>query len=186
MIDRMRRSRRAILLAGNRGNWMKFLTKSLLCSAVLAAGVAQAGVPAVERTQYFNAAAHCQASLSKFDDALRKRPLAVQNEGTTSVFVTCAIPTQGQVQGLEVYVSSQDGSDAPVACTAVTGWHGGTNYYATKVTDTAYGYGGFFWNASDFVEGATEFPTSFLAMSCKLAPGTGLNDFWLHYSETVG
>ncbi|MGY0613225.1 MULTISPECIES: hypothetical protein [unclassified Luteimonas] len=166
---------------------MKFLMKSLLCSAVVAAGVAQAGVPAmVERTQYFNAAAHCQASLSKFDDALRKRPLALQNEGTTSAFVTCAIPTQGQVDGLEVYVSSHDGSAAPVACTAVTGWHGGTNYYVTQVTDTASGYAGFYWAASDFVEGATVFPNGYLALSCNLAPGTGLNDFWLHYSETVG
>lgn len=166
---------------------MKVLIKSLLCSAVVVAGVAQAGVATVERTQYFNAPAHCQGALPNFEGALRKRPLALQNEGTTNAFVTCAIPTQGRVDGLEIYIATHDESVAPVTCTVVTGYNGGTNYYAPQTTNTdPTGYAGFYWDAGDFEEGASEFPSGYLAVSCNLAPGTGLNDFWLYYSETIG
>jgi hypothetical protein len=168
---------------------MNLLTKSVLCTAILASGFAHAGeAPTVSRTTYFNAPAHCQGALPNFEGALRKRPLALQNEGTSSAFVTCAIPTQGRVSGLEVYVSTHNGTSSPVTCTAVTGWKGGTNHYVPKTveTDASGEWAVFFWAPGDFVPDATAFPNGYIALSCNLAPGTGLNDFWVYSSETVG
>jgi hypothetical protein len=164
---------------------MKFLITPLLVSAVLASGIAHAGTVAVARTQHFNAPAHCQGALPNFEGALRKRPLALQNEGTSNAFVTCAIPTQGRVDGLEVYGSSHAGVAGNVDCTLVSGYKGGTNNYIPKsMTTTADGeWAGSYWDGSDFPGEPELMPSSFIAVSCNLAPGTGLNDFWLYYSE---
>ncbi len=167
---------------------MKLLISSVLGSALLASGIAQAGeVVTANRTQYFNAPAHCQGALPNFEGSLRKRPLALQNEGATSAYVTCAIPTQGRVEALEMYASSHDGSASEVTCTAVTGYKGGTNLYVpqTVVTSADGDWTGLVWEAEDF-QSVDVFPSSYIALSCNLAPGTGLNDFWLYYSEVIG
>lgn len=167
---------------------MKLLISSVLGSALLVSGVAQAGeAPTVDRTTYFNAPAHCQGALPNFDASLRKRPLGLQNEGPTNAFVTCAIPTQGRVQALEMYASSHNGTATPVTCTMVTGYKGGDNFYVPKTLTTSDtgGWTGFYWSASDF-EADGDIPSSYIAVSCNLAPGTGLNDFWLYSAESVG
>lgn len=163
---------------------MKFLIKPLLFSAVLASGMAHAGV-LNERTQYFNAPAHCQGALPNFEGSLRKRPLALQNEGTGNAFVTCAIPTQDNVRSLEIYMSSHDGNEATVSCTLVTSYKGGSNAYlpASTVVPSDGRYARVMWSASDFPGTPGFFPSAFVSVSCNLPAGTGLNDFRLYYAE---
>ena len=164
--------------------------RPLVCAAVLAPAmmaVGPAGAVDQFRTHYFNAGAHCQGALPNFEGSIRKRPLGVQNEGTSNAFVTCGVPTQGRITGLEVYATTFSGADAQVTCTAVSGWQGGSNdYVPMTVTTPANGnWAGMFWEPSDF--GGTDFfPSNFVALSCNLAPGTGLNDFWLAYLEDIG
>ncbi len=61
---------------------------------VLAIGASFASFDAQAVTQnrrfQANATSYCQAALPAFEGAIRKRPLAVQNEGTTNAFVTCS------------------------------------------------------------------------------------------------
>lgn len=164
---------------------MKLLIATVLCTAALASGTASA--VDVERTQYFNAPAHCQGALPNFEGALRKRPLALQNEGTSNAFVTCVIPNQGRVLAVEVYASSHNGTAGTIECTMVSGWKGGTNHYLPQSTVTpADGtWTGFVWEGADF-PGAPVFMPGYIGLSCNLPAGTGLNDFWVYYVEGVG
>lgn len=72
----------------------RFVSPCVLAAAIVAAPAAVEAAP-IERTLYVNASAHCQAALPVFDGLIRKRPLAVVNEGQAGAFVTCAIPMQG-------------------------------------------------------------------------------------------
>lgn len=165
---------------------MKLLIAPLLCSAVLASGTAH-GVD-ISRTQYFNAPAHCQGALPNFEGAIRKRPLALQNEGTSNAFVTCVIPNQGRVEAIEVYASSHNGVAGTVECTLVSGWKGGTNHYLPQTTATPAdgGWAGLVWEGVDFPGAPVLMPSNYLGLSCNLPAGTGLNDFWVYYVENVG
>ncbi|MGY1458537.1 MULTISPECIES: hypothetical protein [unclassified Luteimonas] len=48
---------------------------------------------ATERVQRVSASAVCEAPLPVYDITLRKRPIGIGNEGTTNIFVSCALPT---------------------------------------------------------------------------------------------
>lgn len=166
-------------------NMLRSMAGAALLAPVLAVP-GPANAADMVRTHSFNAPAHCQGALPNFEGNLRKRPLALHNEGASTAFVTCAVPTQGRVTELRVSLWKQ-GYDVSgtVTCTAVAGAMLDTNRYLTK---SAFMYenvvGEFVFSAEDFGGGGTNFlPSSFLGVSCSLSPGTILGAFRLSYYE---
>lgn len=65
---------------------------ALAPGAVMSIDADAATLPRVSAT---NPAGICQGALPAFETAIRKRPLAVQNEGDSTTFVTCSFTAQG-------------------------------------------------------------------------------------------
>ncbi|MEP6632702.1 MAG: hypothetical protein ABJA62_00680 [Luteimonas sp.] len=136
-----------------------------------------------------NATSYCQTALPIFDGQVRKRPLAVQNEGTSNAFITCSFTRHfNAVAATAITMYSQNNSAAAkdLTCTLVTGHAGGpTQFVAKTVTLPADGTQKFMrWLAADFTGGT--FPDEQYSMTCNLLPGVGLNDSYLSFDEDVG
>lgn len=152
--------------------------------AIMAAGPVPALAADVAVTSASNATGLCQSALPVFDGVIRKRPLAIQNEGTSDAFISCAMTFDEYVaypSKATVYAGSIDGAAHQVSCTAITGRARGFNYRATKtITVPASGDPvAFVWEAYDFYLGASNFPSPLLSLTCLLPPGTGLNDTYV-------
>lgn len=96
--------------------------------ASLAAGVAMvpiASAAIVDRTETVMPAENCQPALPAYDGNIRKRPLAVQNEGTTIAFVTCGMKGAFAARPINrtVSITLANTSSTPVSatCTLVDG-----------------------------------------------------------------
>ena len=150
-------------------------------------------IPATAQTIHANVSqptARCQGALPAFETAIRKRPLAVQNEGTIASFVTCSFEfdayeaLDSSALMLDTYFVNNTDADVTVACTAVTGWAGGDNeYVAQSVTIPAGGTfedGNLFWFAEDFAEGGMG--TGLVSISCRLPQGAGVADTYIYWA----
>lgn len=128
----------------------------------------------------------CQGALPNFEGAIRKRPLAVQNEGSTNAFITCAFATEsGQAldgsRSLSTWFFNANAAATDVACTAVSGYQTGANEFVSKSVSIGPGeQGQLFWNDADFAE---EGLGDLVAISCNLAPGIGINDTYINWVE---
>ena len=148
-------------------------------------------VPVTAQDIHVNASqpvARCQSALPVFDTLIRKRPLAVQNEGTGPAFITCGFEFDaGQATNfaplmVDTYFSNNTDADIEITCTGVTGWAGGDNEYVAFSTtipavDPEEGDGNIFWEDADFEGGGME--TSLIAISCNLPAGVGINDTYI-------
>src|SRR5690606_12832179 len=102
-----------------------YMRNSIVTSAALLAaglGMAAPGNAFAEITRQ-NATGMCQGALPAFDTQIRKRPLAVRNEGTAPAFVSCSLAgTQGEVhESVEIVFTNSGATDAVVNCTVVSG-----------------------------------------------------------------
>ncbi len=128
---------------------MSFSTRSAASPHVLlamAAGVLlpmlTAAAAPVTRTEVGSAVKHCQAALPAYEGQIRKRPKALQNEGSTTVFVTCGFEGRGIGSGimspnarqLTVYFNNYTGELQSVTCTAVEGGNGTGSITRTRVS----------------------------------------------------
>ncbi|MEO6138716.1 MAG: hypothetical protein ABIP11_08660, partial [Luteimonas sp.] len=92
----------------------------------LASAFASGDASAVTKQRSFvqNATGACQSALPVFDGQIRKRPLAVQNEGTSAAFVSCSfMDTDRSVNGVTdvfLYADNNTSSSVTVNCTLVT------------------------------------------------------------------
>lgn len=95
-------------------------TTTAILGAALAMGAP--GIASAEITRQ-NAAGMCQGALPAFDTQIRKRPLAIRNEGTQPAFVSCSLPaTNGQMHSsVEIIFANSNAAPASVNCTVVTG-----------------------------------------------------------------
>lgn len=160
----------------------------------LGAAPGDVGAETLRRFMTQNPTAICQAALPVYDGQIRKRPKAVQNEGTTPAFVTCSWITQGSVGnstanpvGLVLNVSVNDGQPDHVTCVGVLGKQGQTFNTYTRGTDL-HSNGGtrlLEWGPSDF-GGSTTFPSGLISVSCLLNPGVGINSSEIYFMEYVG
>ena len=135
-----------------------------------------------------NPTAICQGALPNFEGAIRKRPLAVQNEGTTSSFVTCSFLTGynpeawGQVNYFGLYLINSSSTAKTVTCTGVAGYDsGGENAYVSKqvsVPANRAAQESVFFTAEDN-DGNGYYPM--VSMSCSIPPGVGINDTYVVY-----
>lgn len=152
-------------------------------------------VPATAQELHSNSsqpAARCQSALPVFDTLLRKRPLAVQNEGDSPTFISCAfefdsgVAVDSSALLLDTYFSNFSGADVEVSCTAVTGFSGGDNEYVSfsvmvpnESTDPEDG--NLYWFDTDFEGGGMA--TGLVAISCNLPAGVGINDTYIYWDE---
>lgn len=171
---------------------------ALSCGLAIAAASFAPGAEAalVERIEYFNASAHCQAALPAYDGMIRKRPLAVVNEDTRTAFVTCALPTPGRIALLQVFASNKGATAVQLTCTAISGIEGEGSSYRVPRTVTLPATGErvqmFWWGT--YYGGPLASPAGepnffigpYLAVSCTLPASTSLNNFILTYSEEIG
>lgn len=157
-----------------------------LLAAVLLPGTAAAVEEEMETSA--NATASCQGALPNFEGSIRKRPLAVQNEGTANTFVTCSfsseydVDDQRQVSYFGAWMSNRSSTPKVVTCTGVAGYDGYSDnvYVAQTVTVPANSAGQsniFFEPADNGGEGY--YPL--VSMSCAIPPGIGINDTYVGY-----
>ncbi len=165
---------------------MSFL-RPLLCvvSVSMAAGLASP-VHAAVRSEVILASENCQPALPAFDGSIRKRPLAMQNEGTATAFITCsfvgvpnASPSHTEVSIVFINTDSQDRA---VACTLVDGRSGFTDpaYFPQQVSVAAGTRNALFWR-SNTLETNYVYP----ALSCALPPGVGIEYTYHQYDDAI-
>lgn len=164
----------------------------LAMSSVFAAGEAQAALST--RLDLRNPTDVCQTALPVFDGQVRKRPKAVQNEGTSVAFVTCSFPSQGTYTqsvnnptSVRIYFGVNDGVADSVTCTGVSGYQGQTipNSVKTVSLPASGAQASLVWVPADF--GATgNLPNGLFSVSCELNPGVGINDSNVNFAEEIG
>ena len=158
------------------------------------AAPALADVVESQSTNLFNAGAACLSALPRFDRDVRKRPLAVVNEGTASAFVTCnytvdeqAFDAQGGVERFDITAKNQGNVENIVRCAAVIGVDDGQALYIVKsVSVPAGARRKLEWHAEDYgLQGGWEGPVN---MSCMLPPQMALNEGHVHwdYKDQIG
>jgi hypothetical protein len=166
-------------------------TAFLLATAIAAAGVTTTA-DAVDRDMWLqaNGAGICQAALPNYEGQIRKRPLAIQNEGSSPAFVTCS-PTSLQFAassefGHGVYLQNRSDSPVTVSCTGVMGasdWP--AEYSAKSVEIGPESTGSIYWASSDFPSNLADNSTTF-NLSCALLPGTGILTVYVNQTVDVG
>lgn len=150
--------------------------------------------PAISQDIHANAAQptdRCQGALPAFETAIRKRPLAVQNEGSIPSFVTCSFgfdayeAIDNSALLLDTYFVNNTAGDVTVSCTAVTGYAGGDNeYVAGSITIPSGGTfedANLFWFADDFEGGGMG--TGLVSISCRIPPGAGVADTYVYWAS---
>jgi hypothetical protein len=166
------------------------MPRSTCTGAVLAALFLPATAMAVdeEMETAANATANCQGALPNFEGSIRKRPLAVQNEGTATAFVTCSFSNEydlddrRQVSYFGAYMINRSSTPKTVACTGVAGYdsYAGNVYISRSITLPANGTTQeevFFAPADNGGQGY--YPL--VSMSCSIPPGVGINDTYVGY-----
>lgn len=160
------------------------------------AAAPDAGAFEYPREAHQKATGVCQAALPAFEGQIRKRPLAVQNEGSASAFVSCSLFSPGATAswflGGEIYaVIINLDNDRPepvdVTCTLVVGASRSPyTYYFTKTKTLPANstYNDIAWSQQpDFDDGKVGPSPS---ISCNLQPGVGIADTAVYYYEEIG
>lgn len=161
-------------------------------AALCATGAASAGGHAVLLPRSFvqNATGACQAALPHYEGTIRKRPLAIQNEGGEDAFVSCSlVGTERSTGGLkEAHVVIRNTSGAPleVTCTLIGEVTEASMAFVSRtVTVPAHHTGSdhiLRWDVRDI--GGTLLKTANL--SCSLPSGAGLGEMAVQFEEYVG
>ncbi|MEP6634165.1 MAG: hypothetical protein ABJA62_08135 [Luteimonas sp.] len=173
----------------------QFQLYSLLLAAALGSAFAPNEAQAVSRQRLFiqNAIGPCQPSLAAFENQIRNRPLALQNEGTSPVFISCSFTgTDRAANGFDVIVlifDNNTSSTVNVTCSLVTGLSKfGTQQALPKTIVMQPNSGGFqnqmFWTPGD--NGGQPFDNFSLNADCTLPAGTGISQTVTRYDEDVG
>lgn len=140
-----------------------------------------------QRALFTNPAGICQAALPAFEGQIRKRPLAIQNEGSSNAFVTCAFTSQAEATSVIMYFAGVDNVAREITCTGVTGFNKGLNQFVTKtIALPASVSSSMTWSPADFSGGSSTFPDARFSVSCNLTPGVGINDSGIGFNEEVG
>jgi hypothetical protein len=155
-------------------------------AAALAAVVALAPHPASATRVVAHATAICQGALPAFETLVRKRPLAMQNEGDANAFVTCSFNNPGtnaggsRISSITVYLQNAAAGTRTISCTAVNiaaGADAAAALYRTKsipVPRDAGASTALQFTAADFPGAPILLPGDAVSVSCNLLPGTGI------------
>lgn len=160
--------------------------RHLMFSALAAALACNAATAAeIERTELTMAVSACQSALPVFDGVVRKRPLAVQNEGDSSTFITCGL--EGVFGALPhstyIGISLQNNGSAPAtaSCTLVDAGSGfaSPTYLPVSRTISPGTSSEVTWIPED---AAFIYP----AISCNVPPGVGIKYLARRFREEIG
>lgn len=151
---------------------------AIACAATFAA---PAWADSFVREEIAMSAETCQAALPAFDGSIRKRPMALMNEGSGNSFVTCAFSGVNDVTpftiSLEIHVVNLDVTHRTVTCTLVDGRAGFNNpLYVPRALSVAPG--GQLQNISWTIGDSAETQVAgfvYPALSCVLPPKTGIS-----------
>lgn len=170
--------------------------KSALPAAFLAVACLCTGTShAVEMTRSFaqNATGTCQAALPSYEGQIRKRPLAIQNEGTANAFVSCSLvgthygPNGDGREMTSVFVGLVNNTVAAidVTCTLSDGLANliAPAFIAKTVSVPANGWVELNWTSVD--NGGDPFLFS-ANVQCNLPVGTGISYTVSLYQEDIG
>lgn len=146
------------------------------------------------RVYFQNATGICQPALPAFEGTIRKRPLAIANEGASVAFISCSAPrspaegvgghaTYG-ISSVSVRIYNRTGASADVGCTLITGWDAPSSTYSPKVITVGANDNEFqTWTAAADNGGQNIYQPNF---SCSLPPGLDIGYFYYFYSSPVG
>lgn len=159
-----------------------------VAAAVLGAVSAGSATAATQsREQFTQASGACQGALPNYEGRLRKRPLAVANEGTGGAFVTCGVHTNDDTVGItaiEAYVTNRRATPTDVSCTLVDGFVDATigfaDYYPQTVNVGAGFDAAFVWDQPQF--GAF----TYAAISCNLPTQVEVNQTYMAFEDEIG
>jgi hypothetical protein len=168
---------------------MNRLNVVLAAATVLTGLVASGGANAVtvSRLDFTHASGFCQGALPNFDTQIRKRPLAVANEGTATAFVSCSMGKEradGLITEATLKVINRNGAPADISCTLVHGFLSSASPTFISKTVTVAPNGGAFMSWLPADNGGANY--SWLNWSCALPPGTDIAYGYIQYTEDVG
>jgi len=156
-------------------------------AAGLLMAASSASAAPVVRDYTINATGNCNAALPAYEGAIRKRPLAVQNEGTTDAFVSCSLPGDFTGTGNYLFVvglSNLGTTSITVNCTYVDGLTppiGEPAYLPQSVTIAAGSIGFAVWESEE-----GELFTQFANVSCLLPPNAAINVLEVQFEQDNG
>ncbi len=157
------------------------ITTTILAAAMLGTiGAAKAADETNELSS--NGVSHCQGALPSFEGAFRKRPLAIDNEGTSPAFLTCAFElrsTGALGHAVDVWFGNNTATPKTINCTGVQGFNGDSEAVVRSVVVPASSQDNITWVDADFTAGIG----GLLSISCQLPPGTGVNDTYAAWLE---
>jgi hypothetical protein len=158
---------------------------TLLGTILVLAALPAADVFAATRSRFpgAHATAFCQPALPAFDGLIRKRPLALQNEGTTTAFVTCSLPvdnTTPDLNGAAIHYVNNTGGEVAIACTLVNGLQSDVTYFVQTAISSAQYFVNYWTSAG------SELLADQMSFSCALPPGTGIHFLLSDYTVDVG
>lgn len=128
------------------------------------------------------AAGLCQSATPSYEGSVRKRPLAFQNEGTATAFVTCNLVAVATPTAVTIRVSSLTSGPKTLSCTAVVGTVESIVYYSTQSVSFAGvspAPSVMTWLPIHFGGAPNQFPSKLVSFSCVLPPGTAMHHFIL-------
>ena len=155
--------------------------------AVVCVGMTDAIAATSTGRYYQNAAGICQASLPSYEGAIRKRPTAVANEGSSSAFVSCSAPTSAEgttgVTEISVVLYNRNASATPVTCTFVHSFQAGGTLVPKTISVPSNGRAFLTYTPADVGN-----PTSlrFANFNCALEPGTDVGYVFYYYTYEIG
>lgn len=154
----------------------------IVATAILTPGEALA---AVTRTVNVSSTGVCDAPLPVYNDHLRRRPVAVQNESSEPVFVSCTLPTDTlgarSTGSVRVSFKSTAGA-ATVNCTMVSGTRGAQVMYVPKGQALAAGSRATLeWTAIDKWSSSGTY-----SFSCTLPPGVAMETISHTQTDSAG
>lgn len=170
---------------------MRFAFVALLLAPALVASDTAVAVDS-DRSFFQNATGACQAALPAYEGLVRKRPLTLQNDGSSAAFVSCAL--MGTTKGADnirsirdvsvAFVNNRSSGDVTVSCTLVTGIANfGEGYITRSATLIPGALDVVTWDATDNGDIGFEYAGN---VSCLLPPGAGLAYTLSNYAVDVG
>lgn len=168
----------------------RFHALSVALGVAALAATSPSSAATVERAPSATGVAHCQAALPAYEGQIRKRPLAIQNEGTASAFITCALPTEGTAFGgtkrVFIYLVSAASTPQTVSCTLVNGLTNSPQYVAKSILVPVNPSGN--GTLLDFLpadNGGSNFGR-WVQVSCDIPPGVGIGHIGKFFDEEIG
>lgn len=148
-------------------------TVALLVAGGLSTASAQSNY--VYLDQQSSGAGVCAPALPAFEGLVRKRPRAIQNEGSGTAFITCAPPQFSEAAdpglGPSVVLINQGSSTATVACTGVSELDEGALLYLPISTTVPAG-------GSREIQWEGEQIGLFTSFSCAIPTGVGIGNIY--------